>query len=108
MPRALFAELAARSERQQMQDAFSLLDQAVTELEESRGQALVFKRVNGSKSDDLPFYDVQQLSVSASAPLVSAAALVAVSMPGSAPTMTDTDPALTLPPAPVRLSTTTD
>ena len=59
--------VAARSERQQMQDAFSLLDQAVTELEESRGQALVFKRVNGSKSDDLPFYDVQQLSVSSSA-----------------------------------------
>ena len=59
--------VAARGERQQMQDAFSLLDQAVTELEESRGQPLVFKRVNGTKSDDLPFYDVLQLQVAASA-----------------------------------------
>jgi prepilin-type N-terminal cleavage/methylation domain-containing protein len=60
---AVGSGVAARSERQQMQDAFSLLDQAIAELESARGQPLVFQRVNGTASDALPFYDVVQLQV---------------------------------------------
>jgi len=65
---AVGSGVASRSERQQMQDAFSLLDQAIVEMETSRGQPLVFQRVNGTKSDGLPFYDVIQLQVPASDP----------------------------------------
>ena len=61
---AVGSGVTARAERQQLLDAFSLLDQAITELEENRGQPLVFNRVNGTKSDGLPFYDVQQQGVS--------------------------------------------
>jgi prepilin-type N-terminal cleavage/methylation domain-containing protein len=60
---AVGSGVASRSERQQMQDAFSLLDQAIAELESARGQPLVFQRVNGTASDGLPFYDVVQLQV---------------------------------------------
>jgi prepilin-type N-terminal cleavage/methylation domain-containing protein len=60
---AVGSGVTARAERQQLLDAFSLLDQAITELEESRGQPLVFDRLNGSKGDGLPFYDVQQQGV---------------------------------------------
>jgi prepilin-type N-terminal cleavage/methylation domain-containing protein len=63
---AVGSGVASRSERQQMQDAFALLDQAIAELESARGQPLVFQRVNGSASDALPFYDVVQLQVPAS------------------------------------------
>ena len=63
---AVGSGVASRSERQQMQDAFSLLDQAIAELESARGQPLVFQRVNGTASDALPFYDVVQLQVPAS------------------------------------------
>lgn len=62
---AVGSGVAARSERQQMQDAFSLLDQAITEMESARGQPLVFQRVNGTRNDGLPFYDVLQLQVPA-------------------------------------------
>jgi prepilin-type N-terminal cleavage/methylation domain-containing protein len=65
---AVGSGVAARSERQQMQDAFSLLDQAITELESARGQPLVFQRVNGTKSDGLPFYDVLQLEIPSTDP----------------------------------------
>ena len=57
---AVGSGVTARAERQQLLDAFSLLDQAITELEESRGQPLVFDRSASSKGDGLPFYDVQQ------------------------------------------------
>ena len=60
---AVGSGVTARAERQQLLDALSLLDQAITELEESRGQPLVFNRVSGTKSDGLPFYDVQQQGV---------------------------------------------
>ena len=60
---AVGSGVASRSERQQMQDAFALLDQAIAEMESARGQPLVFQRVNGSASDGLPFYDVIQLQV---------------------------------------------
>lgn len=63
---AVGSGVASRSERQQMQDAFSLLDQAIAEMESARGQPLVFQRVNGTASDALPFYDVVQLQVPAS------------------------------------------
>ena len=43
---AVGSGVASRSERQQMQDTFSLLDQAIAELESARGQPLVFQRVN--------------------------------------------------------------
>lgn len=61
---AVGSGVTARAERQRLLDAFNLLDQAITEMEESRGQPLVFNRVNGTKSDGLPFFDVQQLGVS--------------------------------------------
>ena len=61
---AVGSGVTARAERQQLLDAFSLLDQAITELEESRGQPLVFKRVVGTKADDLPFFDVEQQGAS--------------------------------------------
>lgn len=61
---AVGSGVAARSERQQMQDAFSLLDQAITELESARGQPLVFERINNGTSDGLPFHDVSQQGIS--------------------------------------------
>lgn len=58
---AVGAGVASRSERQQVQDTFALLDQAIVELEQSRGQPLVFCRMNGSNGDGMRFYDVLQL-----------------------------------------------
>jgi len=58
---AVGAGVAARSERQQVQDTFALLDQAIVELEQSRGQALVFCRMSGGKSDGMKFYDTLEL-----------------------------------------------
>ena len=59
---AVGAGVAARSERQQVQDTFALLDQAIVELEQSRGQALVFCRfVSNTKSDKMRFFDTLQL-----------------------------------------------
>ena len=63
---AVGSGVTARAERQQLLDTFSLLDQAITELEESRGQPLVFDRVNGTRSDGLPFHDVQQMGATTS------------------------------------------
>lgn len=61
---AVGSGVTARAERQQLLDAFSLLDQAITEFEESRGHPLVFRRIESTRSDDLPFYDIEQQGVS--------------------------------------------
>jgi prepilin-type N-terminal cleavage/methylation domain-containing protein len=61
---AVGSGVAARSERQQMLDAFSLIDQAILELESARGQPLVFNRNNGGSKDGLSFYDIEQQGIS--------------------------------------------
>jgi len=66
---AVGAGVAARSERQQIENVFSILDQAIVAVEQQRGQDLVFNRRkdlsgSASTSDGMKFSDVDELAPS--------------------------------------------
>jgi len=66
---AVGAGVAARSERQQVENMFSILDQAIVAVEQQRGQDLVFNRRkdlsgSASTSDGMKFSDVDELAPS--------------------------------------------
>ena len=60
---AVSGGVLATSERKQVDDTFTLLNQAIRELELTRGQELVFSRkkvANDSTPDELKFYDIRE------------------------------------------------
>lgn len=60
---AVSGGILATSERKQVEDTFTLLNQAIRELELTRGQELVFSRLSSSATvSELTFYDVQEVS----------------------------------------------
>ena len=63
---AVGAGVAARSERQQVENVFLILDQAIVAVEQQRGQDLVFNRRTGSgsasTSDGMKFSDVDEIA----------------------------------------------
>ena len=50
--------VAARAERQQMLDTFTLMDQAILDFEQDRGSPLVYCRITAPTSDRLKFFDI--------------------------------------------------
>ncbi len=58
---AVSGGILSNRERKQVEDTFSLLNQAIRELELTRGQDLVFSRVvSATKKDGLAFYDIEE------------------------------------------------
>lgn len=60
---AVSGGVLANSERKQVEDTFTLLNQAIRELELTRGQDLVFSRkkdADNSTPDELKFYDIRE------------------------------------------------
>jgi len=58
---AVSGGVLANSERKQVEDTFTLLNQAIRELELTRGQDLVFSRLSSSATvPELSFYDIKE------------------------------------------------
>ena len=58
---AVSGGVLANSERKQVEDTFTLLNQAIRELELTRGQDLVFSRLSSSATvPELAFYDIKE------------------------------------------------
>ena len=64
---AVSGGVLANSERKQVEDTFTLLNQAIRELELTRGQDLVFSRGLITNKQELTFYDVKYNPLATSA-----------------------------------------